>query len=235
MSEPALSLHFFDPEHGLNGSARSGATLLFEGASSTALPEGPTIERSGDGWTAELDGAFALRFEAVTAPAELDGVVAHFCAVTGEVGTRKVSCLGTLAETHAAPSWDELDAVRSLTALFDRDNAFLAIGRRPRGALGHSEERTAAWVLHEGRVLTVEDARISTVYDGEGRQRSAGLELWIPDEDYALRGSGTVVAGSSLELEGVNVHAAIFRWRMEDREGAGAYELMARAVEPQAA
>jgi hypothetical protein len=235
LSEPALSLHFFDPEHGLNGSARSGATLLFEGSSSTALPDGPSIERSGDGWTAELEGAFALKLEPVTAAAELDGVVAHFCAVTGQVGDRKVSCLGTVAETHAAPSWDELDAVRSLTALFDRDNAFLAIGRRPRGARGHSEERTAAWVLHEGQVLTVEDARISTVYDGEGRQRSAGLELWIPDEDYPLRGSGTVVAGSSLELEGVDVHAAIFRWRMEDREGAGAYELMARVVEPQAA
>ena len=56
----------------------------------------------------------------------------------------------------------------------------------------------------------------------------------MPGEDFPLRGSGTVVAGSSLALEGIDVHAAIFRWRMEDREGAGSYELMARS-NPQAA
>jgi hypothetical protein len=235
VSEPALSLHFFDPEHGLSGSARSGATLLFEGSSSTALPAGPTITRDGERWRAELDSAFELTLEPVASSAELDGVVAHLCAIDGSVGGRSISCLGTVVETLAPPPWDELDALRSITALFDRENAFLAIARRPRGAFGHSQEQTAAWLLHDGKVLPVEEARISTVYDGEGRQRSAGLELWVPDEDFPVRGSGTVVAGSSLELEGIDVHAAIFRWRMEDREGMGAYELMARAREPQAA
>lgn len=235
MSEPALSLHFFDPQQGLSGSARSGATLLFEGSSSSVLPEGPTVTAEGSGWRAALEGAFELRFEPIAEAAELDGVNASFCTVSGQVGGRRVNCFGTVAETQTAPSWDELDAVRSVAALFDRDNAFLAIGRRPRGAVGHDQEQTAAWLLYEGNVLPVEDARISTVYDGEGRQRSAGLELWVPGEDYPLRGSGTVVAGSSLKLEGVDVHAAVFRWRMDDREGAGAYEVMARVVEPQAA
>lgn len=235
MSEPALSLHFFDPTQGLSGSARSGATMLFEGSSSSVLPEGPTVTSDGEGWRAELENAFELSFEPIAETAELDGVSASFCVVGGQVGGRRVNCLGTVAQTHATPSWDELDAVRSIAALFDRDNALLAVGRRPRGAVGHDEERTAAWLLHDGHVLPVEDARVSTVYDGEGRQRSAGLELWVPGEDYPLRGSGTVVAGSSLKLEGVDVHAAVFRWRLEDREGAGAYEVMARAVEPQAA
>ena len=53
-------------------------------------------------------------------------------------------------------------------------------------------------------MLEVEDARISTVYDGGGRQRSAGLELWVPGEDYPRRGSGQVIAGSSLDLEGLS-------------------------------
>ena len=74
----------------------------------------------------------------------------------------------------------------------------------------------------------MEDARISTVYDGGGRQRSAGLELWLPGEEYPRRGSGQVIAGSSLDLEGVQVHAAVFRWRLDGREGIGAYELMVR-------
>jgi hypothetical protein len=235
VTEPALSLHFFDPEHGIHGSARSGATLLFEGAGSAVLPEGPRIERSSRGWRAELDGAFALELEPLSAAAEIDGMTAHVCAVDGEVeGGRRVRCLGTVAETHSPPAWDELDALRSISALFDREHAFLAVGRRPRGAIGHGDERIAAWLLSGGEPVAIEDARISTVYDGEGRQRSAGLELWVPGEDLPLRGSGTVVAGSSLALEGVDVHVAIFRWRMDDREGAGSYELMSRS-EPQAA
>ena len=84
-------------------------------------------------------------------------------------------------------------------------------------------------------MVAVEDARISTVYDAEGRQRSAGLELWLPGEEFPRRVSGTVAAGSSLELEGLSVHAAVFRWRMEEREGLGAYELMVRDEPPTAA
>jgi hypothetical protein len=235
VSQPApLSVSFFDPEHGLHGSARAGMTLLFEGASSRALPDGPAIERAGDGWHAEVDGAFALDLSPVAPAADLDGVTVHVCAARGQIGTRTARCLATVTETQTAPSWEELDAVRSISALFDEGHAFLAVGRRPRGALGHDAERTAAWLLDDGQPVAVEDARISTVYDGDGRQRSAGLELWLAGEDHALRGSGTVVAGSSLQLESADVHAAVFRWRLGNREGAGAYELMTRS-EPEAA
>ncbi len=111
----------------------------------------------------------------------------------------------------------------------------MALGRRPRGARGHDEEDVTAWLLDEGRLLEVEDARVSTVYDGSGRQRSAGLELWVPGEEFARRGSGVVLAGSSLDLDGVQVHAAIFRWRLDGRDATGAYELMVRSEPPAAA
>lgn len=235
MSEPAVSIAFFDPEHGLHGSARAGATLLFEDSSATVLPQGPAIERDGEVWHAELEGAFSLTLEPVAPAASLGGGVdAHLCAVTGDVGGRTVSCLGTVGETHKAPSWDELQAMRSVSAVFDREHAFLALARRPVGAAGHDAEQVTGWLLAGGEPLAVEDTRLSTVYDGDGRQRSAGLELWLPGEDFPRRGSGTVVAGSSLALEGVDVHAAIFRWRMEDREGSGAYELWVRS-DPEAA
>ncbi|HZI90841.1 MAG TPA: hypothetical protein VFD31_04325 [Thermoleophilaceae bacterium] len=234
MSEPAVSIAFFDPEHGLHGSARSGTTLLFEGSSANVLPDGPAIERDGDVWRAKLEGAFSLTLAPVAPAASLGGVDAHLCAVTGEVGGRTVSCLGTVGETHVPPSWDELEALRSVSAVFDRENAFLALARRPLGAAGHDAEQVTGWLLADGEPLAVENTRLSTVYDGDGRQRSAGLELWLPGEDYPRRGSGTVVAGSSLQLDGLAVHAAIFRWRMADREGTGAYELWVRP-EPEAA
>ena len=234
MSAPALSLAFFDPEHGLHASARAGATLLFEGSNATVLSDGPRIERNAAGWRAELEGAFALELAPVAEGAPLGPLIAHVCEVTGDVGGQRVRCLGTVGETSTPPAWADLDVLRSISAVFDREHAFLALARRPRGAPGHDEEQVIAWLLQTGEPLAVEDARISTVYDGTGRQRSAGLELWLPGEEFPRRGSGTAVAGSSLQLEGLAVHAAIFRWRMEDREGAGAYELWLRS-EAQAA
>ena len=234
MSAPALSLAFFDPEHGLHGSTRAGGTLLFEGSTSNVLGEGPLIERDGDGWRAELDGALSLSLVPLAEAARLPGVSAHVCRVTGHVGSVEVDCLGTVAETRTPPAWEELDALRTISALFDPEHAFLALGRRPRGSPGHDEEQVMGWLLAGGEPFAVEDTRISTVYDGDGRQRSAGLELWLPGEEFPRRGSGTVVAGSSLGLEGLDVHAAVFRWRMGDREGAGAYELWVRS-EPAAA
>jgi hypothetical protein len=122
-----------------------------------------------------------------------------------------------------------------LTVIAGEDHALFALARRPRGAPGHGDELVRAQLLAEGELLTVEDARISTVYDGEGRQRSAGLELWLPGEDFPRRAWGQVVAGTSLELEGLQVHAAVFAWKLEGSPAVGSYELMVRSPTPAAA
>lgn len=229
MSAPALSVALFDSEHGVNVSARSGATLLFDGASTEVRAEGPRIEPTRKGWEAELGEDFSVKLEPLSEPAALDSVNVNVCAVSGRIGGRRVKCLGTLSETVRPPEWEELDALRSVSALFDRDNAFLAIVRRPRGAVGHGGDEVSAWLLSDGEPAELSETRLSTVYDGEGHQRSAGLELWSPGEDVPRRGSGTVAAGTSLAMEGLAVNVAVFRWRLEDHEGAGAYELWLRS------
>ena len=235
MSEPALALSFFDAAHDIHGTARSGMTILFEGRKPNALPQGPLIEAAGSGWRAELPDRLSLEFEPVAPAAELGGVRAHLTRVRGEAGGRTVDCLGTVSETEVPPQWEDLDALRSVSALVDEQHALLALARRPRGAVGHGDEEVTARLVEDDAVFEVETARISTVYDGSGRQRSAGLELWLPDEDYPRRGSGLVIAGSSLDLDGLQVHVAVFRWRLDGREGIGAYELMLRLEPPAAA
>lgn len=235
MSAPALALSFFDAAHEIHGTARSGATILFEGRRPVAVPEGPSIEPAGDGWRAELPGRLSLEIEPVSPTADLRGVTARVARVRGEAGGRRVDCLGTISETAVAPRWDDLDALRTISALVDETHALLAVAQRPRGALGHGDERVNAVLIEGEGALDVDEARISTVYDGGGRQQSAGLELWLPGEEYPRRGSGQVIAGSSLELDGIEVHAAVFRWRLDGREGIGAYELMARLEPPAAA
>jgi hypothetical protein len=236
VSDAPLAFAFFDPARQRYGTARTGATVLFEGESPTAVEGGPSIEPTGgDKVRAVLEGRFELELEPLTEPAELGGVSARVCRVTGEVGGTQVECLGTLSETREPPPWDELDALRSVSALLDEEHAVLALARRPRDSRGHGDELVRAWLLEGGELVQVEDARISTVYDGDGRQRSAGLELWLPGEDFPRRGSGSAIAGSSLELDGLTVHVAVFRWRVEGREGTGAYELMVRERSPEAA
>jgi hypothetical protein len=235
VSAEAFALSFFDPDRDIYGTARSGATLLFHGRQPAAHADGPQLSEVGDGWRAELGDRLALQLEPVSAPVELDGVNARICRVSGQVDGTKISGLGTFSVTEVAPRWEELQAVRSISALVDEGNGLLALARRPRDAPGHGDEEVRAGLFIEGELHEVEEARVSTVYDGGGRQRSAGLELWLPGEEFPRRGSGLVIAGSTVELEAIRVHAAVFRWRLDGREGIGAYELMVRVVPPVAA
>ena len=50
MSEPALSLAFFDGERDVHGTVRAGVAIVFEGDRSHALPESPEIEAGGESW-----------------------------------------------------------------------------------------------------------------------------------------------------------------------------------------
>jgi hypothetical protein len=235
VSAPALALSFFDQAREIYGTARSGTTILFEGRRPVPHPGGPALEPIDDGWRAELAGVLELELAPVAEAAELDEVVVRVCRVSGQAGGQAINGFGTVAETRSPPAWDQLDALRTISALVDEDNALLALARRPRDALGHGQEKVSARLLRDGRIVPVDEARISTVYDSGGRQRSAGLELWLPGEELPHRGSGIVIAGSSLDLEGLRVHTAVFRWRIDGRDGIGAYELMVRTEPPAAA
>ena len=176
MTELPLALSFFDTARDLSGTARAGMTLLFDGKTPTTLPDGPEIERAGEGVIrAKLHEELELEFTPVTEAARLTGLRTTLCKVTGTVRGDGVECLGTATETTEPPAWSELDAVRGVTAVFGEDRAAFVLARRPRGAIGHGHEMVEAKLVLDGELNDVETARISTVYDGEGRQRSAGL------------------------------------------------------------
>ena len=224
MSNPAFTFAFHDTAHDLHGTVRSGMTLLFERGQPTTIAE----EARVDGVRAVVADRVELDFDPTTESVDLGGVLARVGRVRGTVDKRSIEGLGVVTETREAPAWSELDALRTLAAVFEPGLAILALSRRPRGSHGHGDEQVTAWILRDGAALAVEDARISTIYDGDGRQRSAGLELWLPGEDFPRRASGTARAGASLTLEGLRVHAAVFGWQMEGRDGVGAYDIVVR-------
>jgi hypothetical protein len=230
VTEPAFTLAFHDTAQDLHGTVRSGMTLLFQGGAPATIAEPAQIDAA----RAVVGNRVELDFDAVTDDIDLGDVNARVGRVRGSVDGTRVECLGVVTETLKPPAWAELDAVRTVAAVFDPGLAVLALARRGRGARGHGDERVVAWLVRDGAALQVEDARISTIYDGEGRQRSAGLELWLPGEDFPRRASGMARAGASLTLEGLRVHAAVFGWKMEGREGIGGYDIVVRD-EPDAA
>jgi hypothetical protein len=235
VSEPALAISFVDTTRGVYGTARAGMTLLFDQSGATSHPDGPSIEAAADGWRVELPERLALDFSPLGPAGQFSGARGHVCAVAGDAAGTRVDGLGVVTETTTAPRWDELDAMRHVHALLDRDLWVLAVARRPAGAGGHGQELVQAHLWSEGKLHGVEKARLSTIYDGEGRPRQAGMELWLPGEDFPRRAFGQVTAGASLAMEGLDVHAAVFAWRMEGREGAGLYELTVRQPAPAAA
>jgi hypothetical protein len=117
-----------------------------------------------------------------------------------------------------------LTAVRPATAASHADEAIHAVMLAPAGE-GDDEDDGAA----ETVATVVADPRLSTTYDGEGRQRHAGLELYVTeDAAYARRAAGEVACGTTLDLGRLRLDTAFFTWRMEGRSGVGRYDVLRR-------
>ena len=200
-------------------------------------------------WRVALDGAehgFDLTFEALGPPAEVTGGEAlaraggmagyeHACRVTGRVRTggqaREVRCLGQRGHAWGEQDWDRIDIARTVAAWPGEGPALALSAIRPHGALSHAEEPTWAALLAADGPQPVAEPRLSTTYDGDGRQRRAGLELWVHEEDaHPRRGSGEVLCGSTLDLGQLRLDCAFFRWRLDGAEGVGRYDVLRRAA-----
>lgn len=200
-----------------------------------------------EAWTVGYAGEeakFDLRFEALSAPAVLDAdaPVAQIggtegydqvCVVTGTVShggrTYGARCLGQRGHQWGMPDWSRIDLARSLSAWMGPEKAVTLTAVRPAKSRHHGEEAVAAFLVDRGEPRAIFDARLSTTYDGELRQRRAGLELWMSAEGgYARRAAGEVVCGTTVDLGDLRLDSAFFQWRMEGRTGTGRYDVMRR-------
>lgn len=200
-------------------------------------------------WTVSYDGdeaGFELRFEALGPPAEVgrDAIAAsaadlhgyeQLCRVTGTLrceGRRwEIDCLGQRGHQWGAPDWDRLALARTV-ALWREDGVGVALACvRPAEAGDHERELINGALLEHGGATAIADPRLSTAFDGDGRQRRAGLELWISEDDDALphRAAGEAVCGTTLDLGRLRLDAAFFHWRMDGHAGIGRYDVLRRA------
>ncbi len=200
----------------------------------------------GAAWSLQLDGdcELDLRFEALAAPFALtaDSPAARaggmegldrFCRVEGTAAGRRFAGLGQRGRSWGTPDWERMALARTLTAWFDPGHAVSAVAVRPAATADHAAEAVFAVLLDadaDGEpVREVAEARVSTAFDAEGRQRRAGLELFVGDDDaFAHRAAGEVIAGTSLDLGRLRLDCAFLRWRMGGREGVGRYDVLRR-------
>lgn len=197
-------------------------------------------------WRLRFDGAVTadLTFEAVSPALELaaDHPLAvaggmegfdHLCRVHGTIGTTAFDGLGQRGRSWGAPDWERMTLARTVSAWLDADHAISLVAVRPAGASDHAGEQFATFSFDGDRadapVREVAVTRLSTAYDDERRQRRAGLELYVgEDDELARRAAGEVVAGTSLDLGRLRLHCAFFRWHMEGRVGVGRYDVLER-------
>ena len=201
-----------------------------------------TVEDPLHRWIVRFDDdaghGFALTFDAAGPPAEYDdtgGMEGHeqLCHVHGTVRlgaeTRPVRGLGQRGHMWGVPDWDRIDAARYVGAWLDDGSAVVLRAVRPAGASFQHEASWAA-VLGAAGNLRVDEPRLSTTYDEDGRQWRAGLERWVGEEDdYPRRAAGEVVCGSTLDFGPLRLDCAFLRWRMGGRSGIGRYDLLRRA------
>lgn len=247
----------------------SGLGLLFHDGELVAVDAAGGIELSGEGDWREVeagdvratieqplatwdvaydgdDGGFELRFEALSAPAELGtGAVTasaaglhgyeQLCRVTGTVrcGEQRirVDCLGQRGHQWGAPDWERIALARTVSAWFEGGAGVALTSVRPHDAAGHADEAVSASLLDGAAVTAIAEPLLSTTLDGDGRQRRASLELWEADDErpYPHRAAGEAVCGTTLDLGRLRLDCAFFHWRMEGREGVGRYDVLRRA------
>lgn len=204
-------------------------------------------------WTLSVvseDGTVGLDvvFTAVSEPGEVEpgspvakagGMQGYeqLCRVTGTArvrgGTRSVDCLGQRGHSWGAPDWDKLVLARTVSAWAGEDLGIALTAVRGVKAKSHADEAIQAAVFAkgpdaEGRAVAIDpdEARLSTTYDGEGRQRRAGLEVYEDEDSYPHRGAGDVLCGTSIDLGRLRLDCSFFRWRLDGREGVGRYDIL---------
>lgn len=205
-----------------------------------------TIETPLQAWRVALEDGFDLRFEATSQPIDLgDGVAARasglegyeqLCRVEGDVTvrgrSRSLACLGQRGHGWGPAPWERIELARTVSAWLEDGTAVTLAAVRPASAAEHDEEAVTAFVVDppDGPPLVVDEPRLSTTYDGDGRQVRAGLELWMGAEDeLPRRVAGEVSCGTTFELGRLRLDCAFFSWRMEGRAGAGRYDRLRRA------
>lgn len=88
----------------------------------------------------------------------------------------------------SAPDWSRVEALRLIAGRFSDGTAVALVSVRTPGGSGHDTDALTASVMASGAEPSeAREALLSTEYDGAGRVRRIGLELWTAEDPPPLR------------------------------------------------
>lgn len=190
------------------------------------------------------DASLDLELEACGAPCAMDerDAVARAGGMLGfeqpvrvrgsaNVGGRRLSIdgLGQRGRSWGSPDWSKIGRTRTVSAWFG-DGALSVAAIAKSGEHDHGREAVSATIFEgDDGCVAVGDPRLSTTFDGDGRQRRASLELWVTDDGPVRRATGDVLCGTTLDLGRMRLDTAFLAWRTDDgRTGVGRYDILRR-------
>lgn len=198
---------------------------------------GLTLRTHADGWAAAFAGgpdgigAFELEFTPLHRWSDDAAGARHGqrARVTGELrgpeGPLVVQGSGQLTFARGATPPDAA-LTRELAVWVQERLTIDLCATRERSARGHDRERVQATIVEHDppSVQPIEEARLSTTYDADGRPLRAGLELWATEESaYPRRAAGEAICAASLTTAAGRWDCAFMRWRIEAGTGIGPY------------
>jgi hypothetical protein len=160
----------------------------------------------------------------------------------------EIDCLGQVGKRAWPADPARVESLREVLAWFGPDDGLALVSLRSPHSDGHDRDVVAGVLFQQGSPVDIADSRLSTTYAAEGRPARASLELWLDelereqparetadaDADDAAqphfpRRAAGEAAGATVQLAvaALDVQAAMFRWHMSGRDGAGVY-LLAR-------
>ena len=236
-----LTISFADTEHRIQALGIAGAGTLLRLDEELRLSGPPQFVSDAEGWRVSSDDGFELSLTPWAGAATLGGD-GGFDAVAaraiGTVASRPVEGLAALCGAGAGGGDGEAGGgagrdvalERMLAALFEEGPwAVVLTAQRPRGAVGHGEERLDA-VAFRGDPLEVvrfEGPRLSSTYDAGGLLSHAGLELWeSEDSDRPTRIGGEALArGELAHPDGTITRVTFLAWHHDGVHGLGSYTI----------
>jgi hypothetical protein len=224
--------------------ARGGETLPaggWDGLQLAGLATGIEVPLERWALSGGGDAPFSLEFQATAPPAELPAAsaitragglagYAQLCRVRGSIRVdgheRRLDGFGQRSHAWGNRPWQRIALTRSLGIWFADGTGVLFGSVRSTDAHAHADEASGASLVGPGGDVVARDARLSTTSDGDGRQRRAGLELYLAEDGPPHHAAGETLCGATLDLGPVRLDCAFLRWHMEGREGVGRYDVL---------
>jgi hypothetical protein len=122
--------------------------------------------------------------------------------------------------------WDEIEAVRVLSARLDDGRLLAIVALRGAGGEGHGDDLVIGAMGSTEDFAQLHETLLSTEYGADGLPRRIGLELYPSEASIPIRVAGESTASASVDTGGVRRTSAALQLRSVGATGTGALDIL---------